>query len=172
MHARLRNVRHNAHQHYGRESTALPGPFDRGLARHGNVDSEIGKPPLEFLQFRAKNNVAFGLHGINEMYLAWPGDVGEIANLGHERRNADATGDHHNSLGFRAGKGKSTGWSAHVERRSLAHNVVKISRYATLLFALDRQLTVSGSRGRRCNGVRTAHVATVQVETQRQELSR
>jgi hypothetical protein len=54
MHASLCYVRHNAQQHCGGESTALPGPFDRRLLRQRNVDFEIGKG-YRFRKFARRN---------------------------------------------------------------------------------------------------------------------
>ena len=84
-----------------------PVPVGSFGPRESDVEMEVRKPPLETIEFLAENDVLRSLGAIKEVDVAFPTLIGQVAQDGHQRRDAHASGDEHDAVGLRAVEGET-----------------------------------------------------------------
>ena len=95
------------------------------------------------IEFVAKDDVSLGLDGEDEVDIPRPAQVGQVADLGHQRRDPHAPGDQYDALGLGPGEREPAGRREHIEQGAHADGVVQMARRQPAFLPLDRQLAVA-----------------------------
>ena len=108
-----------------------PGQLVPCVAGEGHGDVQVGKPPPQVVELVAEDDVVLGLHGEHKVDLPGPTEVGQVADLGHQRRDADSAADHHDALGLGPREREPARRRGDVEQAPLAETASCRCRDAT-----------------------------------------
>src|SRR5215475_3026877 len=100
-------VRHRGRQQRRIDVADGAGPWLVTRAAHGHRDAETGIARLKLRELIAADEVARRAKAENEVDLAWPADIGEIARNAHHRRDAYAATDQDDAVRLFAAEAKS-----------------------------------------------------------------
>ena len=159
-------------QHRAGNPAPLPGPPRSIVAGESHSDLQVRMSQPQGIEFVAKDDVSFGLDGEDEVDIPRPAQVGQVSDLGHQRRYPHAPGDEYDALRLGPGEREPARRRAHIEQAACVNGIVQVPRRQPALLPLDRQLAVRDAGGRRRDRVRPTHLLAVDHQRQVQVLAR
>ncbi len=108
---------------------------------------------MEIIEFLPENDILRRFGAVKEVDVALATLIGQVAQYGHKRRDAHASGNEHDAVGLRAAEGETAGGSGNVEQVAFAQGVMKVARGEAVVLALDADFAVVGPGRGRSDGV-------------------
>ena len=97
-------------------------------------------PAGEMVQLVAEDHAFQVLAGVDQVDPAVPALVGQVADGTHQRRDADAAAQEHDTVGLDAAEGEAAVGAGRIEEIAFLHLLVQVTRDDAAAFVLDRQV--------------------------------
>ncbi len=130
---------------------------------------------LQRRELAGEDDVGLVARREDQVHVAGPGPIGEVADHRHERRDADSAADERHAsrrAAVAAGEHEPPRRRRHLQPRAFLHRVVQVARGDALLLALHGDLAGAREGGRRRDGVRAIHAPSADGEREVQVLPR
>jgi hypothetical protein len=106
------------------DPATLPGPRRPVFARERDRDVQVRVPAPKGVELVAENDIGLGLDGEHEVNVPRPTQVGQVANLRHERRDPHSSSDEHDAVSLGSKERELPGWGANFDHVARLDGVV------------------------------------------------